>query len=41
MPKHSQKGPGTLAYKTALQGDVVIPVSFDGFGEALDALQKP
>jgi invasion protein IalB len=35
-----QKSPGTLAYKTASQADVSIPVSFNGFGEALDALQR-
>jgi invasion protein IalB len=37
----SQKSPGKLAYKTASQADVSIPVSFNGFGEAIDALQKP
>jgi len=36
----TQKEPGTLVYKTASQADVSIPVSFNGFGEALDALQK-
>jgi len=37
----SQKVSGKLAYKTASQEDVSIPVSFNGLGEALDALQKP
>jgi invasion protein IalB len=36
----SQKSPGMLAYKTASQADVPIPILFNGFGEALDALQK-
>jgi invasion protein IalB len=36
----AQTQEGQVAYKTALQGDVSIPMSFNGFGEALDALQK-
>src|SRR5262249_23114287 len=35
-----QKDQGQIAYKNALQGDVSIPMSFNGFDEALDALQK-
>jgi invasion protein IalB len=35
-----QKDPGKLSYKAASQAEVSIPVSFNGFGEALDALQK-
>jgi len=36
----AQKTPGRFVYKTASQTDVSIPVSFKGFNEALDALQK-
>jgi invasion protein IalB len=36
----AQKDPGKIAYKTASQADVSIPVSFSGFREALDALQR-
>jgi invasion protein IalB len=36
----AQKGQGQISYKNALQADVSIPVSFNGFSEALDALQK-
>lgn len=36
----AQKDPGKLVYKTASQADVSIPVSFNGFTDALDALQK-
>ena len=36
----AQKEPGQIAYKVASQADVSIPVSFSGFGEAMDALQK-
>jgi invasion protein IalB len=35
-----QKDPGKIAYKTASQADVSIPVSFSGFSEAVDALQN-
>jgi invasion protein IalB len=35
----SEKAPGKLAYKTASQEDVFIPVSFIGFNEAWHALQ--
>jgi invasion protein IalB len=34
------KDQGEIAYKNALQGEVSIPMSFNGFGAALDALQK-
>jgi invasion protein IalB len=36
----SQRDHGNLAYKTASQADVSVPVSFNGFVDALDALQK-
>jgi len=36
----AQKDPGKLVYRTASQADVSIPVSFNGFTDALDALQK-
>jgi invasion protein IalB len=36
----AQKNPMRLVYKTASQADVSVPVSFNGFSEALDALQK-
>jgi invasion protein IalB len=36
----AQNEPGQLVYKTALQADVSIPISFKGFGDALDAFQK-
>jgi invasion protein IalB len=35
----SEKAPGKLAYKTASQEEVFIPVSFTGFNEAWHALQ--
>jgi invasion protein IalB len=35
-----QTEPGKLAYKTASRVSVSIPVSFDGFGKAMDALQN-
>jgi invasion protein IalB len=36
----TKKDAGILLYKTASQGDVSIPVSFNGFSEALGAFQK-
>jgi hypothetical protein len=36
----SQKDPGKLDYQSAYQTHVEVLVSFNGFGEALDALQK-
>jgi invasion protein IalB len=36
----SQKAAGSIAYKTASQSDVLIEISFRGFGEAFKALQK-
>jgi invasion protein IalB len=36
----SQKDPVKLVYKTASQADVSISVSFNGFSDALDALQN-
>jgi invasion protein IalB len=36
----SQKSRGKLVYKNASQTDVSIPISFSGFSDALDALQK-
>jgi invasion protein IalB len=36
----SQKAPGGIAYKTASQTDVLMEISFRGFGEAFKALQK-
>jgi invasion protein IalB len=36
----AQKKPGRIAYKNASQTDVSIQLSFNGFSEALDALQK-
>lgn len=35
-----QKKPGRLVYKNASQVDVLIPVSFSGFSEAMDGLLK-
>lgn len=35
-----QKTQAKLVYKTASQTDVSIPISFSGFSDALDALQK-
>ncbi|MBR0956644.1 invasion associated locus B family protein [Bradyrhizobium japonicum] len=32
---------GKLQFKDAAQQDVVIPVSFKGFGQAFDAMQQP
>jgi invasion protein IalB len=36
----AQKEPAKILYKTATQADVSIPVSFNGFSDALDALLK-
>jgi len=36
----AQKGQGQISCKNALQGDVSISMSFNGFAEALDAFQK-
>jgi len=36
----SERGAGQILYKAASQADISIPVSFTGFVEALDALQK-
>jgi invasion protein IalB len=36
----AQTVPGKIVYKTASQADVSIPVSFNGFSDALDALLK-
>jgi invasion protein IalB len=36
----TQREMGLIAYKNASQADVSIPVSFGGFNEAMDALQK-
>jgi invasion protein IalB len=36
----AQKAPGKITYKVASQSDVNIPVTFNGFSEAFDALQK-
>ena len=36
----SQKAAGSIAYKTASQSDVLIEISFRGFGEAFKALQR-
>jgi invasion protein IalB len=36
----TQRQPGRIVYKNVSQADVSIPVSFNGFSEALDALQK-
>lgn len=36
----AQKKPGRIVYKNASQADVSIPLSFRGFSEAMDALQK-
>ena len=36
----AQKDAGRIVYKSASQTDVSIPVSFSGFSEALNALQK-
>jgi invasion protein IalB len=36
----AQKKPGRIAYKNASQADVSIPMSFNGFSDAFDALQK-
>jgi invasion protein IalB len=36
----AQKNPGRITYKNASQADVSIPLSFNGFSEAMDALQK-
>jgi invasion protein IalB len=36
----AQKKPGRITYKNASQADVFIPLSFNGFNDALDALQK-
>jgi invasion protein IalB len=36
----AQRQPGRIAYRSGSQADVSIPVSFNGFNEALDALQK-
>jgi hypothetical protein len=32
-----QTKPGRMIYKNALQSDVTIPVSFSGFGDALNS----
>jgi len=37
----AQTEPGRLEFKDASQRDVVVPVSFKGFSDALDALSKP
>lgn len=36
----AQKQPGRITYRNGSQADVSTPVSFSGFSEALDALQK-
>jgi invasion protein IalB len=36
----AQKAPVVITYRTSSQSDVAIPVSFNGFSEAFDALQK-
>ena len=35
-----QRDPGKLVYKTAAGPDISVPVSFNGFNEALDVVQK-
>ena len=36
----AQHAPGQLTYKTSSQSEVSIAVSFNGFGEAMDALNN-
>ena len=36
----SQKEPARLVYKNALQADVMLPVTFVGFDDAMNALEK-
>jgi len=36
----AQKEQGQISYMNALQGQISIPMSFNGFGEAFDALQS-
>jgi invasion protein IalB len=35
-----QRDPGKLVYKSLAGGDISVPVSFNGFNEALDVVQK-